>query len=184
MRTVFLATGNPEKSIEGGLILAEFGIRIEVVRVELKEVLSLDESLVIREKVKSAFSQVLEPVYVDHGGLYIKYLNDLPGALSKPIVDALKTDLCKIIPPGADRSACASLSLGYCDGRRIHVFSDDIQGAISKEPRGARDYYYDQIFIPNGQSKTYAEMTIEEKNKMSHLRGVYRQFGRFLSNEG
>ena len=43
-----------------------------------------------------------------------------------------------------------------------------VEGVICEEPRGSQGFGYDPLFMPNGYSKTYAEMTIEEKNQLSH----------------
>jgi XTP/dITP diphosphohydrolase len=49
----------------------------------------------------------------------------------------------------------------------VQLFEGVIEGTISREMRGTNGFGYDPIFIPNGQSKTYAEMTVEEKNAVS-----------------
>ncbi len=61
---------------------------------------------------------------------------------------------------------CA-MSLVYPDGR--HVFAEGyMYGAITHDPRGERGFGYDPIFVPTGETRTVAEMTDEEKNRISH----------------
>jgi XTP/dITP diphosphohydrolase len=61
--------------------------------------------------------------------------------------------------------------VAYCDDSGAQLFEGEIHGTISTELRGTNGFGYDSIFIPNGQSKTYAEMNSEEKNAVS-MRGI------------
>lgn len=49
-----------------------------------------------------------------------------------------------------------------------HVFEGKVEGRILEAPRGTNGFGYDPLFVPSGYNKTYAEMTIEEKNQLSH----------------
>ena len=49
-----------------------------------------------------------------------------------------------------------------------YLFEGRIQGKIAKERRGESGFGYDPIFIPNGYEKTFAELSLNEKNKISH----------------
>ncbi len=54
-------------------------------------------------------------------------------------------------------------------GKEIEkLFEGRVEGAILEEPRGTHGFGYDPLFVPSGFAKTYAEMTLEEKNTMSH----------------
>ncbi len=54
-------------------------------------------------------------------------------------------------------------------GKNIQkVVEGRVEGAIAESPRGTGGFGYDPLFIPNGSQKTYAEMTMDEKNKISH----------------
>ena len=48
------------------------------------------------------------------------------------------------------------------------LFEGRVEGSILEEPRGANGFGYDPLFVPRGYKKTYAEMTMEEKNRLSH----------------
>ena len=50
----------------------------------------------------------------------------------------------------------------------VHVFEGRIDGTIIHEKRGTQGFGYDPIFLPDGSDKTFAEMSVEEKNGMSH----------------
>ena len=49
--------------------------------------------------------------------------------------------------------------IGYCDGKNVYTFKGEAKGTISDKPKGSRDFYWDTIFIPEGELKlTYAEI--------------------------
>lgn len=53
--------------------------------------------------------------------------------------------------------------VGYCDGLKVHLFRGETHGTISEEPRGARSFYWDNVFCPDeGDGRTYAEIADEE----------------------
>jgi XTP/dITP diphosphohydrolase len=176
-----MVTSNYEKGVESAMILSRFGLNLVVINEAISEALSVDVDEIIKKKAVSAFQIVGRPVFVEHGGLYIDALEGLPGGLSKPIVHILKEKICKLIPSDESRNAMARLCIAYCDGRKIHTFDGRIKGKIALEPKGQRDYYYDSIFIPDGCNQTFAEMTREEKNRISHVREAYSLFGEFLT---
>ena len=55
-----------------------------------------------------------------------------------------------------------------------------VKGKIPSKPLGKRGFHYDPIFIPNGTKKTYAQMLIEEKNKISHRAMALNSLKKFL----
>jgi len=183
MKDIYIATSNPRKAVESGLILEEYGFKLKIAKVNLSESLTVDVDEIIKKKIIDAFSIIKRPVFVEHGGLYIDALDGLPGGLSKPIVFILKNKLCDIIPVSESRNAEASLQIAYCDGMKIHYFQSSIKGKISLKPKGSREYYYDEIFIPDCSDKTFAEMSLEEKNNISHVKAVYGAFGQFLKDK-
>ena len=66
----------------------------------------------------------------------------------------------------------ASAALGYADATGVQVFTGTVDGSLATEPRGTSGFGYDPIFIPGIDSghRTYAQMTSEEENKISHRR--------------
>jgi XTP/dITP diphosphohydrolase len=70
----------------------------------------------------------------------------------------------------ADRRATVTTALGYADATGLRVFTGTVAGSLATEPRGTSGFGYDPIFIPDSDTarRTYAQMTSEEKNKISH----------------
>ena len=76
----------------------------------------------------------------------------------------------------------AKTTVGYCDGKNVHFFEGEISGHVPTAPRGPLDFQWDAVFIPHGFSLTFAEMGMDEKNKISMRRIAYDKFLNFLEN--
>lgn len=114
----------------------------------------------------------------DDSGLCVNALNGAPGIYSarysgcedKSLVDKANNDLLlKNLEGKSDRSAyfICSVALVYPDGREV-VAEGRMPGRIIDDPRGAKGFGYDPIFLPDGESRTAAELSDEEKNAISH----------------
>lgn len=69
----------------------------------------------------------------------------------------------------------------FLDGKE-YLFEGIVNGTIIKEKRGEKGFGYDPIFVPNGYTKTFAELPLEEKNKISHRALAVDQLVDFLEN--
>jgi XTP/dITP diphosphohydrolase len=69
-----------------------------------------------------------------------------------------------------DRTATVQTALGYADSDGVQVFTGSLNGTLATEPRGSNGFGYDSLFIPAGSDYTFAEMTDEQKNTISHRR--------------
>lgn len=65
------------------------------------------------------------------------------------------------------------------DGRE-HFFEGICEGEILKQSKGAEGFGYDPVFVPNGSAKSFAEMTMKEKNQFSHRKKAVSQLIQFL----
>ena len=139
-------------------------------------------------KIKSSYGykKIKLPCFADDSGICISALNYFPGIESKRFLkknnDHKKT-LKTIINKAKELSNFhayfqTSVSLTF-DNESI-FFKGVVRGKISSEPKGKYGFHYDPIFIPNGSEKTYAEMTIEEKNKISHRARAINKLKKFL----
>lgn len=138
-------------------------------KVELDELQSLDTQFITTHKAEQAYQIVKRPVLVEDVGLTFKALGRLPGPLIKWFLEELGNDgLCKLVGGYTDRRATASIIYGLCDGSQTLLFSAQVDGTIAPEPRGEHGFGWNAIFIPDGSSKTYAEMDDEEIVPFSH----------------
>lgn len=114
------------------------------------------------------------PCFADDTGLIIPGLNGEPGVYSARYAgpqrnadDNMNLVLDKL-KDKSDRSAHFSTVIALYIHHKVHVFEGKIEGEIGTEKRGTNGFGYDPIFTPEGATKTFAEMTAEEKNGMSH----------------
>jgi XTP/dITP diphosphohydrolase len=84
----------------------------------------------------------------------------------------------------ADKGAhfTSVLALAYPDGR-VETFEGRVDGALCWPPRGLEGFGYDPMFVPVGHTKTFGEMTLEEKQDLSHRAIATQKFIDFLKGE-
>ena len=113
-------------------------------------------------------------VISDDSGLEVEALNYEPGVFSARYFGENATDienvdyLLKNLSGKENRKArFISVICLILDGQE-YFFEGEIKGEITFEPKGTTGFGYDPVFIPENSNQTFAEMTMEEKNKFSH----------------
>lgn len=130
------------------------------------EPLSFDLEHIVKEKALAAYRRYARHVCVEHGGLYVDHLAGLPGPLARPFWERLQGRLCDLVPPGVSRAAKVRQAVCYCDGRSRRVFVGELDGTLANAPRG-HGLHWEPTFIPNGHTKTLAEMPLDERCTLS-----------------
>ncbi|MFA5432472.1 MAG: RdgB/HAM1 family non-canonical purine NTP pyrophosphatase [Candidatus Paceibacterota bacterium] len=157
---MIFVTGNCQKLKEFEAIL---GIKLNHSDADLDEIQSVDVEEVAIHKVKQAYELLKKPVIVEDTGLYFEELNGLPGALIKFFIKKLTLNqICSLIKK--NRKAIAITCIAFFDGKEVKTFKGETKGEIAKEPRGTNGFGWDSIFIPFGYSRTFAEITSNEKS--------------------
>lgn len=165
---ISLITGNEGKAREYATLL---GIEVSAVKEDLIEIQSLDVVEVVKRKVQDAYSKLQGPVLVDDTGLVLNAWNGLPGALVAWFLSSVGAQGILDMAAGVtDRSATVTTALGYTDANGVRVFTGILQGTLTTERRGDGGFGYDSIFVPSGSDLTFAEMSSEQKNAISHRR--------------
>jgi len=180
MDEIFFNTVNKFKVVEIDILFKDCKINKHYFNNPVQEILSENLQKVIVEKAAEAYRQCKVPITVEHGALQIEYLKNLPGALSKPFWDLIGDQLCDLIPEGESRKAKACSAVCYCDGIKRYYFIACTEGFISDSGRGTNGFQWDPIFIPNGSTKTYAEMELDEKLKFSQAAKAYKMLRKHL----
>ena len=166
------ATGNANKLREAKEIL---GMDLEQVDLgDLPEVQTVDVEESVRDKCLRAHEALKAPVLVEDSGLVFDAWSGLPGALVKWFE---KTTGCagmlKMLEGFENRGAKAQCFVALHDGERIQVAKGEVQGKVAFELRGKNGFGWDVLFIPEGHDRTYAEMTAQEKNAISHRKKAF-----------
>lgn len=165
---LYFVTVNSSKAAELSMHFAESGIDVQQVSHPIQEILHLDLDVIVRQKALAAYSHLSRPCVVEHGGLFVSALNDLPGGLTKEVWETLGDKICDFLGPEDDRSAVVRSVVGYCDGRRICLFHGETRGNLPLRAAGQGGFSWDPIFIPEGSEMTFAEMSSAEKAEHSH----------------
>ena len=125
----------------------------------------------------------------DDTGLFVAGLDGEPGVYSARYAgpDASFADnidkLLKSLSEreNASREAYFSCVLALCDGDEVLLSVEGrCPGIITEEPHGVGGFGYDPIFIPEGQTQTFSEMTPEDKNKISHRGLAVQKFSQLF----
>nr|WP_314286984.1 non-canonical purine NTP diphosphatase [uncultured Capnocytophaga sp.] len=127
-------------------------------------------------------------VFADDTGLEVLALNNAPGVFSARYAGAEKSDkanielLLKNMEGKEERKARFKTVIALCLDSKIHTFEGIVEGTISTCPVGQNGFGYDPIFIPEGYKETFAELSAEEKNRISHRGKAFEKLLKFLNS--
>lgn len=108
------------------------------------------------------------PLIIDDSGLFIDSLKGFPGVYSSYVMETLGCEgILKLMEKKENKDAHFECVIGYLDGEK-KLFKGISEGMITEEIQGSGGFGYDPIFKPLDGDKTYAQMSTEEKNKISH----------------
>lgn len=168
MELVFLSA-NEYKRNEVKQILDSDTIHVITYDAKIDEIQSQSMEKIVRNKAEQAYGKLKRPVLIEQTGLRIADFGNLPSGLTQVFWDALQADkFCKYFHGKGEVEAVTVL--GYCDGKKIYLFSGSIKGSIVPEPRGDRSFQWDCVFQPDGAEQSFAEMSPKDKNKHSMRR--------------
>ena len=181
MRLV-LATANPDKAREIQDLLAGFELVPRPGGVGAVE--ETEDTLEGNARLKAAAVAAVagEPAVADDTGLEVDALGGRPGAYAARYAgeDATYADnvakLLEELRGVGDRRARFRTVAVVCwpDGREV-VADGVVDGVIAGEPRGGSGFGYDPVFVPDGgDGRTYAELSLDEKQAISHRGRAFR----------
>lgn len=169
MRDFVFITGNQHKV---DLLTRYLGRSVRHHKVDLDEIQSLDPHVVAEHKVRQAYALLHEPVLVDDVSLTFDALGRLPGTQIKWFLEELEPKgLADLAGRLDSQRATASMVFALFDGQELQFFEHSMTGRIAPEPRTINNglaFGWNEVFIPNGSDKTYAEMEADELQSFSH----------------
>ena len=136
-------------------------------------------------KAKAAKEHTDLGVLADDSGLVVEDLDGAPGVYSKRYASqnaTNKENMLKLLEElnrvkSSFRKAYFITSLVYIDeNKKEHSFEGKCHGSILREERGLGGFGYDPIFLPDGFDKSFGELGLEVKNKMSHRQQAFQAF--------
>jgi len=178
---LFFATSNENKFQEAERILANLGVKINLFKTTLEEIQSNDLNYIAKKKAINAFKLVQKPVIIEDDGLFIDSLNGFPGPYSSYVYDTIgNKGIMSLLENSVVRDAKFVSIIAYLDSTSdVKLFESSIPGKITSiiEKGG---WGYDPIFIPDGESKTYAN--VSDKDKFSHRSASLTKFSSWFLN--
>ena len=178
---LILVSSNPNKAIEAERIL---GIPLLRASIVLPEIQAADVKEITRYKLEVARTKGYNRLVVEDVSLGFDELGNFPGPYVRWLLEAAGgKGLAAIAYALNNRAAKAECCVGYWDGVESHVFCGECSGDVLVQPRGAQQFGWDAWFEPRGSKKTFAEMTPEEKDRVSHRGHAYRKLAEHLKTE-
>lgn len=173
MHTITLVTGNLGKLTEWKRL---FPADIELLSadVDLDEIQSLDMDLIIKDKAKRAYAQIGQPVLVEDISAGLDNLGGLPGPFIKFFEIRLGMDALFQLAKQAGDPATVQCAIAYYDGKNSITAHSEVKGTVVASC-GNGGFGFDKVFVPTGQSKTYGQMTTNEKDAISHRAKAIKQ---------
>ena len=184
MINITFITNTPGKVVEAQEILGS-GFKVVGKIVDLDEIQTIDGKEVVEKKAKEAYTILKGPVLVEDTSLYFNAWKGLPGALARWFLDSVGCEgICKMMKEEKDRTGYAESAVAYYDGKNMKIVVGRLDGKISNKPRGEKGFGWDPIFIPDGYNKTFGEMEMEEKSKISMRKIALEELRAYLANNG
>jgi XTP/dITP diphosphohydrolase len=195
---LILATRNPGKLAELRRILAAAGVSAAVTDLDdvpgMPEVAetgrSFTDNALLKARAVAAFTGL--PAVADDSGLCVDALNGMPGVLSarwsgshgddEANLQLLLAQLADV--PAGERGAqfvCVAALVLPSGGE--HLAEGTVLGQLTRSPRGSNGFGYDPIFVPDGFELTTAQMSAEEKDKISHRGKALRALAPVIARE-
>jgi len=171
-----LVSGNPNKIAEARLAA---GMDLATFELDLPEIQSLDMLEILRGKAAAAWAALQRPVMVEEAGLELIALNGFPGPLVKWMLQATGAEgIARVAEALGDPRAIARCQLLYKDGpdEGNEIVAEGVAEGILLHPgRGAHGFGWDPVFLPAGETRTFAELDGLEKLAVSHRGRAWRE---------
>ena len=186
-RVIFFATNNIHKFNEARSVLTKYNIAAGMLRVKALEIQSNSLKEIAQASAQDAFNRCHLPVIVEDAGLFVEALRGFPGPYAAYVYQTIGNEgLLKLMDNVENRKALFQSAIAYCDGNAVEpvVFEGNVYGTITHKVHvgdGKSGFGFDPIFQALGSTKTFAEMTLEEKNGFSHRAHAIRKFAEWYT---
>lgn len=140
------------------------------------------------QKAQFVYDKYHLSCFADDTGLEVEALNGAPGVYSARYAGehcSFADNVNKLLHEmqgKTNRRACFKTVVALILDGKTHFFEGRVDGTIIETPRGGEGFGYDPVFVPDGFSETFAEMSAEQKNKISHRGRAMAKLIEFLQN--
>lgn len=187
---IIFATGNSNKVKE---IQALIGDKYDILSLKdvncTEEIPETSDTLIGNaiQKAEYVYNRFGKDCFADDTGLMVEALNGEPGVYSARYAGDAKNSednmnlLLQKLSSEKNRMAKFQTAICLIQGGEQHIFLGEVKGKITTTKSGNEGFGYDPIFLPTGYDKTFAEMSLVEKNKISHRAKAVNKLIDFLS---
>lgn len=192
--TIFLASGNPHK-------IEEIRQLLEPLQIQIRSTRELDNAEEVEEDQPDLAGNALKkarfwygvtglPSLADDTGLEVDALNGAPGVYSARYAGENVTyadnveKLLRELKGKSNRKARFRTVIAYVTDQGEQIFEGVCNGDITTETKGEKGFGYDPVFRPDGYSETFAELSAEVKNRISHRGKALVKFVEWIQGRG
>jgi len=178
-RLIFFVTNNIHKFNEARRVLASYNIAVAMLRMKPSEIQDDNIENIAKACALEASSKTRLPVIVEDAGLFVDALQGFPGPYSRYVYQTIgKEGILKLLEDCENRKARFKSVVAFCSPEfGVKCFQGVVEGKISWGIRGESGFGFDPIFEPDEFSgRTFGELSIDEKNKISHRSRALRSF--------
>jgi len=162
-------TTNEGKFREVSALLLDAGIRIVHEDQTYPEIQADRLEKVVRFAATILDDQIQGDYLIDDSGLFLDAFGGFPGVYSSYVHKRLgNAGILKLLHDAKTRAATFETVFLLRQGEAHDVFRGECRGTIAASERGIGRFGFDPIFVPEGETKTFGEMTVTEKNRFSH----------------
>ena len=191
MKDILFFSHNQKKIIEVKQIFKNSKTKVYDLNSfeKIKEPKETGNTFASNAKIKSKYGQELfnMPCFADDSGFCVEALKNNPGVKSKRFLEKFSNNkkafeyiISNVVKNKNNKAFfVTAISLTLKENHHI-IFLGKINGTVSLEPKGTNGFGYDPIFIPENNSKTFAEMSLEEKSIISHRKIAITKLKSFL----
>jgi len=128
-------------------------------------------------------------VFADDTGLEVEELHGMPGVHSARFAGENKDfkentkKVLKLMENKKNRRAQFRTVIALLFNGKEYLFDGTVKGMLLHKPRGNGGFGYDPIFVPDGEKRSFAEMSLSEKNRISHRAIAFEKLRLFLSQD-
>lgn len=192
MKKLVFATNNPHKLEE---IRAILGSKLEILSLadigcdaDIPETAeTLEGNALI--KAHYVYDNYKLDCFADDTGLEVDALHGLPGVHTARYAypdrydpEANMVKLLEALRENNDRNARFRTVIALIEKGKEHLFEGVVEGVIAREKSGTQGFGYDPVFIPEGNSKTFAELGEDIKNTISHRARAVQKLTEYLAS--
>ncbi len=167
--TIQFITTNAGKFAEVSEQLAQANLKIVHLDRSYPEIQTDRLEKVLKYAATGLDDEVKGDYLIDDSGLFIEALGSFPGVYSAFVQKKIgNKGVLKLMAGEKYRAAFFETVFLLRKGDEHEVFHGQCRGTIAEAERGKGGFGYDPIFIPDGETRTFAEMSVKEKNALSH----------------